>query len=174
MRLAACHTGLDGDDVTNGKRTSSRRSATGGMSSPAIAKAHLARSPASSFRSSLRFAGGRDFLTRRVDEEVAISAGGWQGRSFTISSPRPIQVVAEGKTHTDKGFSVYVMSSSEVEQFRQRAGFRHIEALQGLKVRSLSRTAMLAPGAWTVIVANTENIINGMVVRLRIVSDPGT
>ena len=49
-----------------------------------------------------------------------------------------------------------------------------MEALQGLKVRSLSRTATLAPGAWTVIVANTENIINGMVVRLRIVSDPGT
>lgn len=109
-----------------------------------------------------------------VDEEVAISAGGWQGRSFSISSPRPIQVVAEGKTHTDKGFSVYVMNSSEVKHFQQRAEFRHIEALQGLKVRALSRVATLAPGAWTVIVANTENIINGMVVRLRIVADPGT
>jgi hypothetical protein len=109
-----------------------------------------------------------------VDEEIAVSAGGWQSRSFVLPSPRPIQVTAEGKTHTDKGFSLYVMNSSELNKFRQRTTFRHVPAFQGLKVRSLSNTATLPNGEWTIVVANTENILNTMVVQLRVVGDPSS
>lgn len=108
-----------------------------------------------------------------VDEEVAIGAHGWQSRGFTLPSARPIQVIADGKTHADKGFTVYVMSSDELDHFRNRATFHHISELQGLKIRSFSQTARLAAGAWTVVVQNSENIINTMVVHLRVVSNPG-
>ncbi len=109
-----------------------------------------------------------------IDEELAVSAGGWQSRSFTLPSPRPIQVATEGKKHTDKGFSLYVMNSSELQHFKQKTTFRHIPALQGLKVRSFSNTATLPAGEWAVVVANSENIINTMVVHLRVVADPSS
>jgi hypothetical protein len=106
------------------------------------------------------------------DEEIAVDAGGWQSRSFTLSSTQAIQVVAEGKTHTDNGFSLYVMAPSELQNFRQETAFRHIPDFEGLKVRSLSRTATLPAGTWVVVVANTENYLNTMAVKLRVVGDP--
>lgn len=84
-----------------------------------------------------------------------------------------IQVSADGKTHADKGFTVYVMSADELDHFRSRATFHHISEFQGLKVRSFSHTATIPTGAWTVVVQNSENIINTMVVHLRVVSNPG-
>jgi hypothetical protein len=107
-----------------------------------------------------------------VDEQVAVDADGWQARSFSLSSPHPIQVVAEGRNHADKGFSLYVMASSEFPSFAQHTAFRHIPAFEGLKVRALTKTETLPAGEWTVVVANTENILNTMVVQLRVVSDP--
>lgn len=109
-----------------------------------------------------------------VDEELAVSAGGWQSRGFTLPSPRPVQVTTEGKKHTDKGFSLYVMNSSELDNFKQKTTFKHIPAFQGLKVRSSSNTATLSAGEWIVVVANSENIINTMVVHLRVVADPSS
>jgi hypothetical protein len=107
-----------------------------------------------------------------VDEELAVDADGWQARSFTLASAHPIQVSAEGRSHADKGFSVYVMTSGELDHFRNKETFRHIPTLEGLKVRSFKKTATLAPGSWTVVVFNSENILNTMVVRLRVVAAP--
>ncbi|HEY0480500.1 MAG TPA: hypothetical protein VGD37_23450 [Kofleriaceae bacterium] len=107
-----------------------------------------------------------------VDEELAVSAGGWQSRGFTLPSPRPIQVTTEGRKNSDKGFSLYVMNSSELDNFKQKTRFMHVPAFQGLKVRSFSNTATLPAGEWTVVVANSENILKTMVVHLRVVANP--
>ncbi|HET9624582.1 MAG TPA: hypothetical protein VFP84_24610 [Kofleriaceae bacterium] len=108
-----------------------------------------------------------------VDEEVAVDAGGWQARSFRLSSAGPIQVTAEGRKDTDKGFNVFVMSASELPNLEQDTTFSHVPDLQGLKIRSFSKTATLPAGDWTVVVMNSENILRTMVVRLRVVVDPG-
>jgi hypothetical protein len=107
-----------------------------------------------------------------VDEEDAVSAGGWQSRGFSLSSARPVQVFVDGRKHTDKGFSLYVMELSELRNFSRKATFRHILALQGLKIRSFSKIATLPAGEWAVVVFNSENIINTLIVHLRVVVDP--
>jgi hypothetical protein len=61
----------------------------------------------------------------------------------------------------------------DLDNFRSHATFHHISALQGLKVRSFSQTATIPAGSWTVVVQNSENIFNTMVVHLRVVSNPG-
>jgi hypothetical protein len=108
-----------------------------------------------------------------VDEEVAIGAGGSQMRGFTLPGERPIQVLAEGKSNADKGFTVYVMDATNYEAFAKKAPFRHVPSFEGLKVRSFTHSEALPPGSWCVVVQNSENIFNTMVVHLRIVSDPG-
>lgn len=77
-------------------------------------------------------------LRRHLDGEDTVQilvcpvyASGWQSPAFTLPSARPIQVSADGKTHADKGFTVYVMNSDELDNFRSRTPFRHISALQG-------------------------------------------
>ncbi|HEY1696047.1 MAG TPA: hypothetical protein VGG39_27960 [Polyangiaceae bacterium] len=107
-----------------------------------------------------------------VDEEIAVTAeGGAQMRSFTLPSDRPVFVEVEGRKNADKGFMVYVMASNEWENFKS-GKFRHIPEFQGLKVRSFSHTGELPAGSWAVVVANSENIFNTMVVHVRVVSDP--
>lgn len=108
-----------------------------------------------------------------VDEELAVPASGWQARTFTLPSARPIQLAVEGKSHVGKGFTVYVMDVTEIDNLRQKKTFMHVPALQGLKTLSFSKTATLAAGNWAVVVVNSENILNTMVVHLRVVSDPG-
>lgn len=107
-----------------------------------------------------------------VDEEVAVPASAWQSRSFKLLSPQPVQVVAEGKAHADKGFALYVVDEVEFENLRRRATFQHVSAFQGLKVRSFSKTVTLGAGAWTVVVVNSENLLNTTVVHLRVVVNP--
>jgi hypothetical protein len=107
-----------------------------------------------------------------VDEEVAITAeGGAQMRGFTLSEDSPVFVEVQGRTHADKGFMVYVMPSSEWEDFKS-GRFRAVTEFEGLKVRSFSHTGELPAGSWSVVVSNSENIFNTMVVHVRVVSDP--
>ncbi|WP_433926792.1 hypothetical protein AB3662_28225 [Sorangium cellulosum] len=107
-----------------------------------------------------------------VDEEMAIDAGGWQARGFSLPSPRPVQITAQGVKHTDKGFRVLLMDAAQLESFKARKEFRHIPSFEGLKIRSYSHTGELPSGSWVAVVANSENIINSMVVKLKIVVDP--
>jgi hypothetical protein len=108
-----------------------------------------------------------------VDEELAVDADGWQSRGFNLPSAHPIQVSADGLKHADKGFTVYVMEADQLDKFRNGDTFQHIPSLQGLKVRSYRETATLPAGSWIVVVRNSENILNTMVVHLRVVVDPG-
>jgi hypothetical protein len=107
-----------------------------------------------------------------VDEEVAVGPEGSQARGFTIPSARPVEVVADGTKHADKGFTVYVIASNEWDNFKAGKTFAHIPSFDGLKVRSFKHTEVLPPGSWTVVVKNSENFLNTMVVHLRITVDP--
>jgi hypothetical protein len=108
-----------------------------------------------------------------VDEEVAVGADGWQARSFTVPSSRRVQVAAEGRTHTDKGFTVFVIPASDVEALRKGESVNHLQSFHCLKVRSCNNVGVVPSGSWTVVVKNSENIFNTMVVKLRVVADPG-
>jgi hypothetical protein len=107
-----------------------------------------------------------------VDEEVAVSADGWQDRSISLASEREIAVVAEGRKHTDKGFNVYVIGDESFPAFQAKKEFRHVSAFQGLKTRSFGHTGRLPAGRWHVVVVNSENIMNTMVVHLKVTADP--
>ena len=106
------------------------------------------------------------------DEEMAIDAGGWQSRGFSLSAARPVQLSVQGVQHTDKGFRVYLMPADEVANYRARDEFRHMPGFQGLKVRRFSHTETLPAGRWAVLIANTENIFNGMIVSAKVTVDP--
>jgi hypothetical protein len=116
---------------------------------------------------------GKEIRSPQVlfDEELAVSAAGAQMRSFTLPSPRPISVEVRGVKNSDKGFMVYVMEESEWENFKT-GKFRHVPEFEGLKIRSSEHTGALPAGSWAVVVQNSENILNTMVVQVRVVSDP--
>jgi len=82
-------------------------------------------------------------------------------------------VLTEGVKHTDKGYNVYLMQASEWDNFKGHKEFNHMPSFHGLKVRSFTYTDTVPAGAWMVVVQNSENILNTMVVHLKIVSDPG-
>jgi hypothetical protein len=107
-----------------------------------------------------------------ADEEITVAAHGWRGPGFTLPSPRTVQIVADGKKHTDKGFRVYVMAPDELTNFEKRKPFKDIPAFEGLKVHALDKTDTLPAGSWCVVVHNSENILQAMVVHLRVVVGP--
>jgi hypothetical protein len=107
-----------------------------------------------------------------ADEEIAISAGGWQDRSFSLPTERRIEVITEGRKHADKGFSVYVIEDVDFPAFQAKKEFRQVSAFEGLKVRSFGHTGTLPAGSWHFVVMNSENILNTMVVHLKITADP--
>jgi hypothetical protein len=107
-----------------------------------------------------------------VDEDISIAAHTWESRSFTLPSAHPVQIVAEGKTHAEKGFTVHAMPTSDLEHFRKDQAFQPLPAFEGIKVHSFTRADAFPIGSWTVVVKNSENVHNPMVVHLRIVLDP--
>jgi hypothetical protein len=107
-----------------------------------------------------------------VDEEVAVSAGGWQLRGFDLHDRQPVQVTAEGRSNADKGFMLYVMDSANCAKFSSKQPFQDFVSFHGLKIRTFSGTDILAPGGYCAVVQNSENIFNTMVVHVRVVADP--
>ncbi len=107
-----------------------------------------------------------------ANEDLTVAAHGWRGPGFTLPSPRSVQIVADGKKHTDKGFRVYVMAPDELANFEKRKPFKDVPSFEGLKVHSLDKTDTLPAGSWCVVVHNSENLLQAMVVHLRVVVGP--
>lgn len=107
-----------------------------------------------------------------VDETTAISAGGLHSYTFSLPSSRPVRVVVDGVRETAKGFDVRMVRPEELEKVQSGREFRHIPDLSGLKVQSMDKTARLSPGQWALVVSNTQNIMNTMQVRIRVIADP--
>ncbi len=107
-----------------------------------------------------------------ADEEVTVAAHAWRGPGFTLPSPRAVRIVADGKKHTEKGFRLYVMAPEELANLEKRKPFRDVPSFEGLKVHSFDKTETLPAGSWCVVVHNSENLLQTMVVHLRVVVDP--
>ena len=107
-----------------------------------------------------------------LDEEFVVPSGGWQSREFRLPGVRPVRLNVQGVKDTAKGFTVYVMRTSEEDNFKANAAFRHLPSFQGLKVTSFTHTEDLPPGDWAVIVQNTENLLRSMTVRVQLTTDP--
>jgi hypothetical protein len=107
-----------------------------------------------------------------TNEDLVVSAGGWQMRGFSIPSSRPVKVAVEGKQDTAKGFNVYLMEDSDLANFKAHQQFSYVPALSSPKTRSFSKTAELPTGSWCVVVQNSENIMNDMTVHLSVIVDP--
>jgi hypothetical protein len=106
------------------------------------------------------------------DEQVAIPAHSWQTRIFTLPDPRNVQLTAEGLTNVDKGFMLYVLPANECASFRPGAPMHVLPGFEGMKVRQFTNTGAMPQGQFCVLIENSENIINGMVVHMKLVTDP--
>jgi hypothetical protein len=107
-----------------------------------------------------------------VDQEIAVSAHGAQMRGFTLPAAHTVEVVAEGRRHANKDFNVYVIPASEWPNFTKGTSARQVQEFEGLKVRSFGHKGTLSAGSWAVVVQNSENIFETMVVHLKVVIDP--
>jgi hypothetical protein len=114
-----------------------------------------------------------------VDEDAAIEAHSFHAWTFSLSAAAPVQLTTEGKKNVDKGFDVHVMSKADCDTYA--AGYRSkprptvqpIAAFEGLQVvTSVPHTGTLAAGNWCAVVENAENLVNGMIVHVRVVVDP--
>lgn len=107
-----------------------------------------------------------------VDETLAVDAGGHQMRGFSLPSDRKIRVVAEGVSHTAKGFSVNCVNPDQWEKLTAGKQFTCALGLSGEKVQAFDKIERLPAGDWGIVISNTENMLNTMQVRLRIIADP--
>ena len=56
--------------------------------------------------------------------------------------------------------------------FKAGKKFRHIPEFQGLKVAALRHVGTVPQGNSAVVIRNSENLVNSMTVRVKIVADP--
>jgi hypothetical protein len=76
-----------------------------------------------------------------------------------------------GVRYTEKGFTVYVMKTDELDNFRRRVTFHHVPELEGLKIHSFTHRHA-ARRRMRIVVHNPEDLLRTMVVHLRVVIDP--
>ena len=107
-----------------------------------------------------------------IDEEFVIPAGGFQARSFILSSVRPVRLTVEGVKDAAKGFTVYMIRTYEEDNFRRKGAFHYLPSFYGTKTTSFSHTEDLPLGDWTVVVQNTESPLRSMTVHVQVTTDP--
>lgn len=107
-----------------------------------------------------------------VDEEWVVDAGGVRWVEVTLPSRREALFEVDGRSHSSKGFSVYRVSGSEIDNVRNRRDFRHDPAFHGKKVRRFKAREYAPRGRTAFVVANSENLLRSMSVRVKVVIDP--
>lgn len=107
-----------------------------------------------------------------VNEDWIVDAGGMKWLEVTVPTARPVSVQVQGLRDSAKGFSVYRVSMDELRNLKARKAFRHDPAFHGDKVRRFEHTATVAQGKMAFVVVNSENLLNSMMVRVKIVVDP--
>jgi hypothetical protein len=106
-----------------------------------------------------------------VDEDVAVGGRASQGRHFSVTGTEVVAVSAAGKGRSDRPFIVHVMSAEDFENFSKKRPFHYAPAYESLATL-VSRTDVLPPGDWVVVVDNSENA-SAATVRVRVVVNPG-
>lgn len=108
------------------------------------------------------------------DESLAVSADGFQTRGFTLPDARNVQVTTTAVSNADKGYMVHVLPQTECNPTSLQPGhtIHQVPGFMGLKVRDFTHTGPVPPGSWCVVVQNSENLLNTMVVHLTVIIDP--
>jgi|JI10StandDraft_1071094.scaffolds.fasta_scaffold40668_3 hypothetical protein len=107
-----------------------------------------------------------------ADEDWVISAGGSRWLEISLPNSRPVLFEVTGKKHSGKGFAVYRVSSEELKNLKNRKQFRHDPSFHGEKVTRFRNLGRVPAGSSAFVVVNTENILDPIVVRVRVVVDP--
>jgi hypothetical protein len=105
-----------------------------------------------------------------VDEDIAVGARASQGRRFSLPGNEALAVTAAGKGRSDHPFIVHVMSADDFEAFSKKRPFHYAPAFEALAT-SVSRTDVLPPGDWVVVVDNSDNA-SATTVHVRVVVNP--
>jgi hypothetical protein len=107
-----------------------------------------------------------------VDEDWIIDSGGMKWLEVTLPSARPVSIRVQGLRDTGKGFSVYRVAPAELGKLKKGKSFKHDPAFHGERVRRFEHIGTVAEGKMAFVVVNSENLLDSMVVRVRIVVDP--
>jgi hypothetical protein len=108
-----------------------------------------------------------------LNQQIVVGAGGWQSHPFSVKDQNcSINVRVSGVRDTGKGFSVHVLPGDEAQNYKANRPFKEIPTLSGLDVTSLDLSEELPTGGYSVLVANTNNIFNSMVVNVTVTSAP--
>lgn len=100
----------------------------------------------------------------RLDETLTVPASQSVSRKFTLYCKCMVRFDIEGTHHVGKGFSCHL---------HRHTGAVEVSSVALLESkRSVSTTRCLGWGTYEILVANPKNIINSMVVRLRVTSEP--
>jgi hypothetical protein len=105
-----------------------------------------------------------------VDEDIAVGARASQGRRFSLPGNEALAVTAAGKGRSDRPFIVHVMTADDFEAFSKKRPFHYAPAFEARET-SVSRTDVLPPGDWVVVVDNSENA-SATTVHVRVVVNP--
>lgn len=105
-----------------------------------------------------------------VDEDIAVAARASQGRRFRLPGNEALAVTAAGKGRSDRPFIVHVMSADDFEAFSKKKPFHYAPAFEAM-AKQVSRTDVLPPGDWVVVLDNSENA-SAMTVHVRVIVNP--
>ncbi len=105
-----------------------------------------------------------------VDDDLAVAAHGSQGRKFSLEGNDALEVTAQRKSPGDKPFVLHVMSADDFEAFSKKRPFHYAPAFEALATL-VARTDVLPPGAWVVVVDNSESG-SALTAHVRVVVNP--
>jgi hypothetical protein len=83
-----------------------------------------------------------------------------------------VTVRVTGVRDTGKGFTVHVMPGGEPEKFKAHQEAHEIPTLSGLNVMAYDLSEDLPAGPYAVLVQNSNNIMNSMVVNVTVSTSP--
>lgn len=105
-----------------------------------------------------------------LDEQWVLETDGWKYYSFTLPDPMLVRVDMEPVQDADKGVTLRLVPAEDADACsgRTRGACRSLGAFDGLGVRTFSHADTIADGRWSLIVGNTENIMNAATVHVRL------
>ena len=107
-----------------------------------------------------------------LDEELVVDVGRIQSRMFTVPSTGPVKVTVKGKQDSEKGFDVWVLSTSDLALLRSGEPFMTLSSFSSKKTRSLTNTDTISSGEWHVAIGNSQNLFDSITVSVQVILDP--
>jgi hypothetical protein len=104
-----------------------------------------------------------------VNEEWVVPAHDSRFYSLMLNDRAKVHVTVVGVKNTDKGFSVRVVPAGDPPLCGADRPCRSEPAFEADKVAAFDRTSPLMPGAWTIYVVNSENLLNRSIVHTHVV-----